>query len=156
MNNVLINISDIRLEKDYKKLAIICNFICKNYEKIQHELNQIRDILKNAEICRRTYSENSIIKEYIKEINPTILSTILKKLEDVKEGASIEFTQSIDFVDIRNFILSHNDNKNEKFTIFIWKCQKILQYINYGIDRIKNTDNIKKQISILMGMIAYY
>ena len=145
-------------DEDNNKLAEICSLICFYYERLTKELSAVNKFFGMVEKCSSAYSDRHMVETSIKKstikIKPDTLKTISKELETVQKGAGNEFSQGINFGNIKNSIPI--ENLKENIVIFVWNQKKKLQYISYQLYRIVNAENMHKKVAILKGMIAYY
>ena len=141
-----------------RKLNNICIYIHENFDKLQKEFANILQLLLTAESYSVAYREKNMavmhFRTSVSKFDNKVLKTLYDKLEDIEEGIGNEFFQQIDFVNIYENICKEISKSDG--VIYIWKVKKAWEYIIYEIDRIINSSDLKKNIAVLKGIIAYY
>lgn len=136
----------------------ICNIICNNYSILEKELGRLKNQIDMIENCLMAYSDRSFIKLHLdankESFECDILTEILGKIEEIKEGSKKEFLQDIDLMNIVEEVLKISNTFD--LILYIWKAKNVLSYIKFQMERISNAAVPFKRVAILKGMIAYY
>jgi len=137
----------------------MCDFICDNYVALRRELKDIHDLITMTESYTIAYfNKGKFGAEHFKACNwkgnTDVLKILLERIEKIQTGAGMEFFQHVDFINI--WKICYDAILREATIPLVWDIKKKIQYIIYEIDRIINSNDKKKQVAILKGVVGYY
>ena len=135
-------------------LTNVCYEIMENYDEISKELKSLSEFIEGVWELFVAYKNKELLTghlENFKQKECLALRRLSEKLDWIEKSTSQEFFQHIDFINIKKSVL----DANEESTLldFIIRVKKILPYLTYQFERIKNAKTVAKQIIIIKGMI---
>lgn len=131
----------------------VCNFIKENYSEISKEFEAILGFVDRVCSIYKSYTDKNMITAHIQNLENEeypLVETLCKKLALINEEAVDEFFQGYDFINLKATMTEETNTD----LFYVIDVKRAVNYIIYGLERVKKLKDIKKQISVLKGMIA--